>query len=305
MLNSNDFNCVNVFFLMTEQQRAELVQNIIQVCNCNADTAQKLLSYCNWDVLAAINLHFTGFDINKIPQSNAPAAATLVQSLNHDLYINFQEEAKKLNKWAIVYIKMSKKDVCIFDRFSMYDYVGTKFHCLSLEPEDSCTKWFIDYFNITVSPSLAIINPFSGELVDKLLTDLSSSRVTNFIDTFLSTHRDLGGSFDFDLNCADPLLNEENLESSSSLLSSPIEKKDNNGESISILVEMANKKRIFISISIEDTVESLYRKVSSLLRLPLSSISLLKYPNQEIRGMSSLIKDYKLNGALVRVSIIQ
>ena len=127
MLNSNDFNCVNVFFLMTEQQRAELVQNIIQVCNCNADTAQKLLSYCNWDVLAAINLHFTGFDINKIPQSNAPAAATLVQSLNHDLYINFQEEAKKLNKWAIVYIKMSKKDVCIFDRFSMYDYVGTNF----------------------------------------------------------------------------------------------------------------------------------------------------------------------------------
>ena len=115
----------------------------------------------------------------------------------------------------------------------------------------------------------------------------------------------MGGSFDFDLNCADPLLNEENLESSSSLLSSPIEKKDNNGESISILVEMANKKRIFISICIEDTVESLYRKVSSLLRLPLSSISLLKYPNQEIRGMSSLIKDYKLNGALVRVSIIQ
>lgn len=291
-------------FQMTEIQRAGLTQQIVQVCNCNVETAIKLLSYCNWDVLAAINLHFSGFDINKIPQTENPAPAAIVQPLNHDLYTNFQEEAKKMNKWAMVYIKISSKDISIFDRFSMYDFVETRFHCLSLDPEDVCTKWFIDYFNITTSPSLVIINPFTGELVDKLCSDLNSSRVTNFITDFLTAHRDLGGSLDFDLNCADPVLTDDSHENLYPP-SSPSNKQDDNSDLFSIVIETSNKKRTNITINKDDTIKTLYQKVSLLLRLQSSSFVLIKYPNKEIRGMSSLVKDYKLNEALVKVSYVQ
>lgn len=288
---------------MTDLQRAELTKQVVQVCNCTVEKAQKLLSYCNWDLLTAINLHFTGFDPNVIPQTNNQQSVTIVQSLNHDLYINFQEEAKKMNKWAIVFIKISNKDISIFNRFSMYDFIGTRFHCLSLDPDDSCTKWFIDYFNISTSPSLAIINPTTGQLIDKLCSDLNSSRVTNFLNDFLSSHRDFGNSFDFDLNCTDPPIISDKTQQISQENKEKIEKNEKEkSETFSIAVETFNKKRTLISIGENDSIESLYKKVGSLLKLQSSKFLLLKYPNKEIRGMTSSVKDYKLNGALVRVS---
>ena len=138
-------------------------------------------------MLTAINLHFSGFDINQIQYSETPAPAQIIQPLNHELYTKFQEEAKKLNKWLLIYIKLSKTDSNIFDRFSMYDYINTRFLCLSLEPEDSNGKWFIDFHNITNIPCLVVVNPSSGEIIDKICTDLSSSRTTNFLNKFLSS----------------------------------------------------------------------------------------------------------------------
>lgn len=291
---------------MTETQKAELTQKIVQICNVNVKTAEKLLSYCNWDVVAAINLKFSGFDINRIPESDSSAKVSIVQSLNHDLYSNFQEEAKKKNKWAIVFLKASSKDTDIFNRFSMYDFIDTRFHCLSLDPDDSSAKWFVDFYSISSSPCLAIINPSTGDLVDKLSNDLNSSRVTNFLKNFLSAHQEFGNSLDFDLNCTDPLINEDDLEMISMTNStSSSSKKNDDNDKYTIVLEMMNKKRTHLLMDKNETAASLYKKVSSLFRIPISSFSLLKYPDIEIRNISSSIENLKLNGAYIRISIIQ
>ncbi|OHS98565.1 hypothetical protein TRFO_08857 [Tritrichomonas foetus] len=209
---------------MTEAQRTGLIQQLVQICNCTDDTAIRLLSFCRWDLLAALNLFYAGYKVDATPEFTDAVAPPIIQSLNHDLFTHFQEDAKKNQKWALVYLKMARTDLPLSDRFFLYDYVGVRFQILELDPDEQCTQWFLDFYSISHTPCLAVIDPGNGHCVDKYTGEIKAKNITEFLTSFLSNHHDYGPPLDFNLNCADPLLDEDEL-----LSSPPSPQKNSNG----------------------------------------------------------------------------
>ena len=294
---------------MTEAQRTGLVGQLTQICNCDPSVAVRYLQACNWDLLKAVNLLIAGYNIDNVSSNNTQNNdvqnnVPIIKSFNNEKFTHFQEEAKKLRKWCFVYVKHDKYqstknsqqfeefDLPQLKKFFLYDFMESRFHGLELDPDDVCTKWFKDYYNIPHVPCIAIIHPDTGACLSKYNGVMTPQKITEFLNDFLSKNVDFGKPFNFEFHCVDPLLNEDEISTPPPNVEEN-DDNDNKNELVSIVLETINRKRTTISVKESDTIKLLYEKVSSLLHIPISSISLQTYSNDDLREMNATIKNMK------------
>ena len=149
----------------------------------------------------AVNLLIAGYNIDNVSSNNTQNNdvqnnVPIIKSFNHEKFTHFQEEAKKLRKWCFVYVKHDKYqstknsqqfeefDLPQLKKFFLYDFMESRFHGLELDPDDVCTKWFKDYYNIPHVPCIAIIHPDTGACLSKYNGVMTPQKITEFLNDF-------------------------------------------------------------------------------------------------------------------------
>lgn len=313
---------------MTSQEAN--IRQLVEIVNCDPDIARDTLIQCGLDLNRAIDILCSSpvrmsttkasppkpkLKLDKYPMIPEKKTEKFIAATNAE-FQQARTEAQDKGRWIVVLLTEKPLPITKLKDPSLKDFTNIRFVPLEINREQSVGQWFYSIYQVHALPYYAIIDPDTKECLDHIHGHLTSSKIADFLKSFLNDHPEKGGLLEEDLNnfmdSSDSISSSSESDSDSPIetndSSSNVHSKNNanseienevpaeNGNLATVLIQLPNRKKMTIEIGENSTLLSLYKKVASLLNYKLDEFALfIPFPQEQLIEKSKTISELKLN----------
>lgn len=290
----------------------EMISNFIEFAQCSAEVASDLLAASNWDFNRAIEFFFGSTKEQPKMQPQPPPPMKPKKPMNEErppqerLILagtneRFQE-ARKMgtdrNRWLIVFLTEEELPLSVLRCDQLRDFMSCRYIPLEISRDKTDGQWFYHTYQIREVPVFCIIDPLTGELLDKRLGPMSNKDLIIWLRQFLFDHPSKGFPIDIEIS---RLEKDDNETEDEELEETQSEESEDVGQMIGIMLQMPNGKRTKIEIGENQSVHALQKKVALLTDKKIDEFKLVLAPFVELDDPSKQMKDLNAKNSLIRV----
>ena len=287
--------------------RDEKVAQLVEMTSCALETAIDVLNACDWSLERAVEFLIPGSapapppKPPKIPAPQpkykpTPPSPPKEKNITSGTCERFQEQreaAQAKGRWLLVHLTEKPERRSVLADPSLRDFFALRFVGLSLNREEPDGWWFYNTYQIAMVPAFAAIDPETGECMRLLQGDMQAKILYTWMYQFLLDFPQKGL----------PIELEQVGGVTSSSESSEVEPESeevDEGELVTLMVQLPNGKRAKVEIGEAAKVGALYAKVAALLEKKPESFK-LSVPFTDLDDKEKKISEANCVKTLIRV----
>ena len=303
---SAPFPAQKVFPQNSMSDRDEKVAQLVEMTGCALDTAVDVLNACGWSLENAVEFLIPGAappPAPKIPkispppskQKQSPPSPPKETNVIGGTCEKFQEQraaAQAKERWLLVHLTEKPERRSILADPSLRDFFALRFVGLSLNREEPDGWWFYNTYQISVVPCFAGIDPETGECMRKFGGDMYPKVLYTWMYQFLIDFPQKGLPIELEQVGGLSSSSESSEEEDSAV--------EDEGNPVTLLVQLPDGKRSKIEVGDESCVKVLYSKVAALMGRKPDSFK-LSVLFAKLTDMDQKISEAGCLKALIRV----
>ena len=292
---------------MFEDSKEALILQLCEDSSLERSEVVDILSSVNWDYNDAKKALQEIYGISIVEHVEAPAPKAVFDDSKEDNDAKFvvAESNEKFNekrkiadekkRWLLVYIseKPCKIDPFVPDGY-LRDLMNCNFVGFITNTEEPDGKWFTHAYKITELPSFCIIDPLSGQMVEKTNKNYERKKLHDYLEGFLRRNRKYGVPIEWMIDSDDDNYEEEekpiviqpkpktiemyskpetkkNTETEPASIEKSEEGVKDPGEIVQIKIQVVDGKQTMIEIGVNELIKTLYHKIGLILNRDPSS----------------------------------